>query len=390
MGACPACVAMPLSEYEASPGLFVEICTQCRGMYLDRHEVRDLLGGGSLAKATEVLPVSLGDEIGMRCPKCVDPAMQPLAVKGAEDAESWQCRSCGGLWLEEGAFFSLKRAIQVSKAPPVLAAPVAVSRRSPSIDGAGLTHSRSRYDEGFENLIAIPAVLLVSALICSTMLGRLFASLVGMPFHELGHAAASWLSSRIAIPLPFFTFWFDDQSVLMGAIVAGVLGYLIFHTYREKNWFMLSSLSVVLLTWAVFTFLVPARQTLMWQILAGAWGELIFGGFLLMAFHFPFPDRFRWDFWRWLVMIPAALCFTYAVRLWRVASNDVSQMPWGSAIGAQSDGDMNRLVKNFGWTAEELTGFYLTTAYLCIAALIAVYAYAAYRLLRKRGLSPRR
>lgn len=379
---------MPLSEYEASPGIDVEICAQCRGMFLDRNEICDLLGGGSLGKATEVLPVSLGEEIGMRCPKCVDPAMQPLQVKGAPDAPSWQCRACGGLWLAEGAFFALSRAIRTSKAPSPTAAPVAVSRRSPSVDGAGLMHSRSRYDEGLENLVAIPLVLLVGVLICSTLFGRLFASLVGMPFHELGHAAASWLSSRIAIPLPFFTFWFEDQSVLMGAIVSGVLGWLIFHTYREQNWFMLSSLLVVLLTWAVISFLVPARQTLMWQILAGAWGELIFGGFLLIAFHFPFPDRFRWDFWRWLAVIPAALCFTHAVGLWRAASKDVSQMPWGSAIGAQSDGDMNRLVREFGWTANELASFYLTTGYLLTAALGAVYLYAAHRLLKKRGLTP--
>ncbi len=379
---------MPLSEYEASPGLYVEICAHCHGMFLDRDEIRDLLGGGSLSKATQVLPVSLGDEIGMRCPKCVDPAMQPLRVKGAPHAGSWQCRSCGGLWLGDGTFFALTRAIRTSKAPSPIAAPVAVSRRSPSIDGASLMHSRSRYDEGLENLVAIPVVVLVSMLICSTLFGRLFASMVGMPFHELGHAAASWLSSRIAIPLPFFTFWLEEQSVLMGAIVSGVLGWLIFHTYREKNWFMLSSVSVVLLTWAVITFMVPARQTLMWQILAGAWGELIFGGFLLIAFHFPFPDRFRWDFWRWIAVVPGALCFTQAFKLWRTASNDVSQMPWGSAIGSQSDGDMNRLVRDFGWTADELTGFYLTTGYLLAAALIAVYLYAAYRLLKKRGQSP--
>ncbi len=87
---------MPLSEYEASPGVNVELCAQCRGLFLDRHEIRELVGGGSLAKATEVVPVSLGDEMGMRCPQCVDPVMQPLRVKGADEVGSWQCRSCGG------------------------------------------------------------------------------------------------------------------------------------------------------------------------------------------------------------------------------------------------------------------------------------------------------
>ncbi len=380
---------MPLSGYEASPGVNVELCTQCRGLFLDRHEIRELVGRGSLAKATEVVPVSLGQEVGMRCPKCIDPAMQPLRVKGGADVGSWQCRTCGGMWLGDGAFFELARALRTSLPVPRVLAPLTVSHSPPVPTGPGLTHSRSEYDQGIENLVAVPLVMLLSWLFCSSNFGRLLASLVGMPFHELGHAAGSWLSSRIAIPLPFFTFWYDDQSVLMGLLVAGLLGWLMFHTYREKNWFMLSSASLILLAWAVITFLVPPWRTLMWQILSGALGEIVFGAFLLIAFHFPLPDRFRWDFWRWIALIPAALCFTQVLLLWRAASADLSRMPWGSAVGSESDGDMNRLVREFGWTAPDLAGFYLNVAYLSLAALAAAYTYAAYRLLkRKRGQSP--
>jgi len=380
---------MPLSGFEASPGVEVELCSQCRGLFLDRDEIRQLVGRGSLARATEVVPVSLGEEVGMRCPKCVDPAMQPLSIKGAPEAGSWQCRSCGGLWLGDGAFFELARALRTSLPVSRAAPPLSVGPSRPAFEGSGLTHSRSRYDEGIENLVAVPVVLLLSWLFCSTNFGRMLASLVGMPFHEVGHAAASWLSSRIAIPLPFFTFWYDDQSVLMGLIVAGLLVWLMFHTYREKNWFMLCCASAMLLVWATITFVVPPSRTLMWQILAGALGEIVFGAFLLVAFHFPLPDRFRWDFWRWVTLIPAALCFTHAMMLWRTVSADVSQMPWGSAIGSDSDGDMNRLVQQFNWGANDLANFYLNTGYLCIATLAAAYTYAAYRLIqRKRGQSP--
>jgi len=379
---------MPLSEYEASPGIEVELCTQCRGIFLDRPEIQALVGHGSLSGATEVVPVSLGADVGMRCPKCVDPAMQPLRVKGAPDVGCWQCRSCGGMWLGDGAFFALARALRTSLPASRTIAPLAASNAQPAFQGSDLTYSRSRYDEGMENVIAVPLVMLLSWLFCSTNFGRLLASLVGMPFHELGHATASWLSSRIAVPLPFFTFWYDDQSLWMGLLVVGVLGWLMLHTYREKNWFMLGASSMVLLAWAAITFLVPPSQTLMWQILAGALGEIVFGGFLLIAFHFALPDRFRWDFWRWVALIPAALCFTQATMLWRRVSADVSQMPWGSAIGSDSDGDMNRLVQQFGWSANHLADFYLNTAYLCLGALGIAYAYAVYRLLQKKGASP--
>ena len=382
VGACPACTSVPLSGYEASPGVQVELCRHCKGLFLDRHEIRELVGGGSLAKATEVVPVSLGDDIGMRCPKCVDPAMQPLRVKGAEEVESWQCRGCGGLWLGEGAFFALASSLRTSQRPVrFIAAPepsIAPTERGTS----GLAHSRSRHDQGFGNLVGVPLVLGLSLAFCSTGLGRLLASMVGMPFHELGHAAASWLSSRIAIPLPFFTFWYHDQSLLMGLVVVGVLGWLIFHTYRERNRFMLGVAVAMLAAWGIATFLISPTTTLMWQILAGALGEILFGAFLLVAFHFPLPDRFRWDFWRWVAIIPGSLCFVHATLLWRTVSADVSQMPWGSAIGADSDGDMNRLVQQFNWSANDLADFYLAVAYACVGALLATYLYAAYRLKR--------
>ena len=378
---------MPLAGFEASPGVEVELCTQCRGLYLDRDEIRELVGRGSLRRSTDVVPVSLGDEAGMRCPKCVDFAMQPLSIKGAPDAGSWQCQACGGMWLADGAFFALSRALRASlPVPPPRSLAPATSRRPSVLDGDRLQHSRSRFDEGYGNLIAVPVLLMVSWWICSGAFGRLMSFLVGMPFHELGHAAGSWLSSRIAIPLPFFTFWYDDQSYLMGFVVFSVLGWLMFHTYREKNRFMFASTCVVMAAWFVITFLISARTTLMWQILSGALGEIIFGAFILIAFHFPLPDRLRWDFWRWFLVIPAALCFTQAFRLWQSAANDTRNLPWGSALGEASDGDMNRLVGNFGWTAEELADFYLNVAYLGAAALAAAYVYAIFRLVQRRRL----
>ena len=367
-------------------GVQVELCVQCRGLFLDRNEIRELVGGGSLAKATDSRAGLVWGRVGNADARSASsPAMQPLRVKGAPDVGSWQCRSCGGMWLGDGAFFELAKALRSSPRAPRILAPLTASHSPPAVKkGPRLTHSRSQYDQGMENLIAVPLVMSLSLLFCSTNFGRLLAFLVGMPFHEIGHAAASWLSSRIAIPLPFFTFWFDDQSVLMGLIVAGVLGWVLFHTYREKNWFMLASASVVSLAWAVATFLIPPSRTLMWQILSGALGELVFGAFLLVGFHFALPDRLRWDFWRWVVLIPAGLCFTQATLLWRTVSSDVSQMPWGAAIGSESDGDMNRLVQQHGWTANHLADFYLNIAYLGLTALAIAYAYAAYRFIQKK------
>ena len=375
---------MPLEDYEATPGVVVGLCPHCRGLFLDRDEIRKLVGRGSLADATEIVPLMLGEEVMMRCPTCVDPAMQPLSLKAPETGELWQCRDCAGLWLPEGAFFALANALTKLRSAAEELAATCVSETVHSERTRRLAHSRSRFDVGLENLIGVPLVLLLSYLFSATLLGRMLASLVGMPFHELGHAAASWLSSRIAIPLPFFTVWYDDQSILMGLVVASALTWLGYHAHQERNRFGLATAVLLLTIQAVFTLALPARLTLMWQILSGALGELLFGAFLLVAFHFPLPDRLRWDFWRWVAIIPGALCFTHAMRLWRTVVSDVSQMPWGSAIGSDSDGDMNRLVQQFGWGANELAEFYLRNGYLCMAAIAGAYAYAIWRHYEKR------
>ncbi|MCZ6805562.1 MAG: zf-TFIIB domain-containing protein [Deltaproteobacteria bacterium] len=259
MGTCPACVAMPLEDYEATPGVIVELCPHCRGLFLDRDEIRKLVGRGKLADATEVVPILLGEEVTMRCPTCVDPAMQPLELKAPNAGDLWQCRACGGSWLPEGAFFALARALSAKR--EAAGGERATGRvRGKAKSGRGtqrLAHSRSSFDMGLENLIGVPLVLL------------------------------------------------------------------------------------------------------------------------------PLPDKIRWDFWRWVAIIPGALCFTHAMKLWRTVVSDVSQMPWGSALGNDSDGDMNRLVQQFGWGANELAEFYLRTGYLCIAAITAAYTYAIWRQKRQ-------
>ncbi|MEM9730385.1 MAG: zf-TFIIB domain-containing protein [Myxococcota bacterium] len=385
MGDCPACANVPLERFEPTPGIVVGLCPHCRGVFADRGDFRILANGASLTQAADAAPLVLGAEAPVACPSCADEAMQPLTLK-SDDGDLWQCRSCGGLWLPEGTLFSLRRTAR--SMPMTRVAAKRAAPRSSVVDrdpDRGLAHSRSRFDAGIENLVGVPVMLLLSALICSTSVGRLFASLVGMPFHELGHAAASWLSSRIAIPLPFFTFWFDDQSVLMGIIVAGAVSWLGYRAYQENNRFTMGVAAGLLLAQAVFTLALPRDLTLMWQILSGAFAELLFGSFLLVAFHFPMPDRLRWDFWRWVAIVPGALCFTHAMLLWRRAAHDLNQMPWGAALGADSDGDMNRLVSSFGWSARELADFYLRTGYVCTLAIVAAYGYAAYRHSRVNG-----
>ncbi|MEZ4288845.1 MAG: hypothetical protein R3A47_12060 [Polyangiales bacterium] len=50
-------------------------------------------------------------------------------------------------------------------------------------------------------------------------------------------------------------------------------------------------------------------------------------------------------------------------------------MPWGSAMGSDDDGDLNRLVHEYGWTAQQLAEFYLNTTHVAFAIVTVVYLY---------------
>jgi hypothetical protein len=181
------------------------------------------------------------------------------------------------------------------------------------------------------------------------------------------------------MPLPFFTIWYEEQSLIFGLMVAALLAWFGFHSWQERSRFGIS-LSVALLSMQVAaSWIIPTRFTAMFQILGGALGEIVIGALVLVAFHFPLPDRLRWDFWRWPALLPGAVCFAQALWLWLRAARDTSLMPWGSAIGSAADGDMNRLVAGFGWSATELSSFYLNATWLSAAALGVAYAWALRR-----------
>ena len=68
-------------------------------------------------------------------------------------------------------------------------------------------------------------------------------------------------------------------------------------------------------------------------------------------------------------------------------SSDTALMPWGSAVGSASDGDMNRLVRDYHWSAEELATFYHRATWLTLLALVGAHVAACLRLRRARAAS---
>ncbi len=193
-----------------------------------------------------------------------------------------------------------------------------------------------------------------------------------MPFHELGHASASWLNGRFAIPLPFFTFWREERSLsLTLLLLVGSAASAWYFGEKEEPAARIGSFvtgSLVAIAWLVLS---PTRA-LEAQILGGFLGEIVIAALPLSLYFVRAPREVRWDFWRFFAIVPASLSFTHALVLWTRARADRSLLPWGSVIGNDGDGDLNRLVREFGWSEDGLITLFEGTAAVAATLVLTI------------------
>ncbi|MDB4976684.1 MAG: hypothetical protein JWN48_5025 [Myxococcaceae bacterium] len=226
------------------------------------------------------------------------------------------------------------------------------------------------------------------------MLGRMVLVPAQIQFHELGHALLAWLSARAALPLPFgFTFWREQQSVFTGACMVFLLGVLFFGALRERRPFGAVLAGLLLLAFVVLTFVIPAATSLMLLLLAGLAGELVLTSLTIIAFYFPLPDRVRWDFFRFVLLVPAVACWlSSALQWWRIAEGQEA-LPTGSILGTAGDGsgDLDRLLAQYDFSEASLTVLYVRLAQLTLGCLALTYGVFAWRAVHKlwpdRGFS---
>jgi hypothetical protein len=374
---CPACIGSPLTPFTVRGDVTVELCHGCKGMLVDERAFEQLSGACDIGTLG-------GDGVDLAglgaCLRCNTLNWQWRSLAGELGAGLGMCGTCGMIWFRAGELDRLQRHLLAEKrrarrastrAPKACDAPTTVSG-APRRDGEPF--EPISFDEGIGNRLGAPLALVLGVAFCATPSGQFFGALVSMPFHELGHALVSWLSSRFALPLPFFTVWSNEPSLLFGLALGGLSGWFGFHAWREGRRFGLVLAGALLSAQLWLSCFVSARTSLMCQILGGGLGEIVLGGLVLVAFHFPLPARLRWDFWRWPALLPGGVCFGHAALTWIAAARDSRRIPWGSAIGSESDGDMNRIVRDFGWSAAELSRFYLAAA--CVSALVIGAAYA--------------
>jgi len=235
---------------------------------------------------------------------------------------------------------------------------------------------RVPFDQPWLDIGMYPLAALFALLITSSD-GAMTLMLPAQIFiHELGHAIPSWLSSRRALPLPCgVTFWEEEQSLFVGFGMVFLLGVLMVHAYRERRPFGIALGTGALLLLAFFSLGISNDRSFEWTILGGVAGEFWVSTLMIVSFFFRMPDRLRWDFFRLLIIFPAFTTWVAATRLWFGIATGSADMPTGSIFGGSHDegGDLNRLMNEYGWAADELTRFYTGLAVLTGALILVVY-----------------
>lgn len=248
----------------------------------------------------------------------------------------------------------------------------------PQRGSAAATVDLLSFKSPLNNAIAFPASILLALVINST----LFLKILFLPFqiwiHEFGHATVAWLSGRHATPLPFG--WTNiglERSLFVYFGVLTLLGLLFWSGWCEgKSWSMVLAVSLAVLQF-LMTWNLSEDAFQMWCSFGGIGGEFYLSTLLMVSFYFRLPERWRWDFWRYILMLVAASTFWDSFWYWHRITRGEASIPWGSLFGGEGDagGDMNRLSWEFGWSDAQIIETYSQLGNVCAIALFAVYLY---------------
>jgi hypothetical protein len=298
-----------------------------------------------------------------------------VAAAGGESAQAvLECPRCEGVWLDGGELERLQARLRRRVPPRPPAAPSTAA-------AAGATASMMpRFSERFPfDVPAVNAFALPIAFAIALALNQTSARVLLYPFqivvHELGHAMSAWLSGRIAVPLPMgITFW-GPPNLFVSLLVTGLLVAYGVVAWRERRHFAVATAIALLTLQVCLSWLVTDSVSEMWITFGGIGGELLISTFLVVAFYYRAPDRLRWDFWRFVLLLPAACAFTLQALLWERAATNTAHIPMGSALSATRDGsgDLEKLVQVYGWSIEQIVHAYRLLAFVCLTAITLHY-----------------
>jgi hypothetical protein len=196
--------------------------------------------------------------------------------------------------------------------------------------------------------------------------------------HEFGHAIVAWLAGHRATPLPIgITPVGEERSVIVYLCFLALLGLLGWTGWREQKRATMVIAGILAVTQVYMTWFMSRDSYEMWLSFGGVGGEFILSTLLMVCFYFPLPEKWRWDFWRYIVILIAAHTLIDSFSMWHQIKRGSAAIPWGTMLGGGDDagGDMNRLSVDYGWSDQQIIQTYTQLGNLCLVVLLGVYIF---------------
>lgn len=237
------------------------------------------------------------------------------------------------------------------------------------------------FQNRFSNGIIFPILSILAWVLNVIPLTKFLLRGVKIWFHEFGHATIAWLSGRRAIPLPFgWTSIEPNRSLFVYCSILLLLSLLFWVGRREKRPLaMVLAVALALLQFWM-TWVMSPRTFNVLLAFGGVGGEFYLCAFFMVSYFFSLPEYFRWNFYRFPVVLGAAFTFWDNVGFWGKINQGKASIPWGSLWGGpnHSGGDMNQLVQ-YGWSSQQIIDTYNLLGNCCVLVIMVTYFYFVFK-----------
>ncbi len=243
------------------------------------------------------------------------------------------------------------------------------------------------FDNCYVNRGAVPIAFILAILAQILVFPKILLQGVRIWIHEFGHATVAWMAGHGATPLPFgWTNIAENRSPIVYICFLLLLSLLGWTGWRERKRGIMIMAGVLEIVQFYMTWLMPESTYDVLVSFGGIGGEFYLSTLLIVCFYFPLPDRFRWDFWRFLFLGMATFTFADSFGMWHQIKAGTAEIPWGTMLGGQGDagGDMNNLVA-FGWSNTQIINTYSQLGNICLFVIIGVYAVFCLRSFQTRS-----
>ncbi|MBN8555697.1 MAG: hypothetical protein J0L93_09650 [Deltaproteobacteria bacterium] len=247
----------------------------------------------------------------------------------------------------------------------------------------------SPFDQFSQNpwlkILFLPGCFLLAAITESSGLIRWLSFGFGHWFHEIGHSLFAWLSGRASIPLLGFAPMSLDKSIFTYLCALFLIGVIGVQGYRYKSPYLIFIAAALFIAQCFYTFIASHQAWEMSMVYGGVGGEFILSSIFIAAFSVHIPTPTYWPLLRFIVVPWSVISFWQSFMLWLHIYRSEALIPWGTIWGGEEDtnGDMNRLHLEFGFSRENLASTYVTTATICLVFIGIVYLISAVPAVQK-------